>query len=296
MRNALEAMGIASSSASRSSLEKDRDSIPEPSVRPPYPPQHQSDESHSVSSPQSDYGHQQQQASQFNSFSPQHSNSYENQYPSSQEDQRFNQFGQNEQYRQQNNYDREQQQQQYGETDHNLYNGGTQDYGSPSLRETNVDELKVSLFSLSPLDSCLRLLTSISSSHLIQSYIENQTEAIVHSIQSLLSAIRSGSQGEQLNENLTQIITIVSSIVAISKDALPRVNAGGEGESILADLTDHCDKLSEMQSETSNGGNNGQLFTKQTKQAMATASFGVAKSLKQLNGLFASATNEEGLV
>jgi len=72
----------------------------------------------------------------------------------------------------------------------------------------------------------------------------------------------------------------------------------------LNDLTDHCDKLSEMQSETSNsnsnngnggggnggGGNgngNGGSFTKQTKQAMATASFGVAKSLKQLNGLFA---------
>ncbi|GAA5958498.1 hypothetical protein JCM3765_007896 [Sporobolomyces pararoseus] len=276
MRNALEAMGIASSSASRSSLEKDKDSIPEPSTstsRPPYSQQqHSSDENHSVSSPQSDYGHQQQQSSQFNSFQQQ-SNPYENQYQSSQEDQRFNQFGQNEQYQQQNNYDREQQQQQYGETENNLYNGGAQDYGSPSLRETNVDELK--------------------------SYIENQTEAIVHSIQSLLSAIRSGSQGEQLNENLTQIITIVSSIVAISKDALPRVNAGGEGESILADLTDHCDKLSEMQSETSNGGNHGQLFTKQTKQAMATASFGVAKSLKQLNGLFASATegnNEEGLV
>lgn len=132
-----------------------------------------------------------------------------------------------------------------------------------------------------------------------QSYIENQTEAIVHSIQSLLSAIRSGSQGEQLNENLTQIITIVSSIVAISKDALPRGGgAAGEGEAILADLTDHCDKLSEMQSET--GG--GQAFTKQTKQAMATASFGVAKSLKQLNGLFASAapgadhSSAEGLV
>lgn len=124
-----------------------------------------------------------------------------------------------------------------------------------------------------------------------QSYIENQTEAIVHSIQSLLSAIRSGSQGEQLNENLTQIITIVSSIVAISKDALPASHSR-EGDLILSDLTDHCDKLSEMQSET--GG--GQAFTKQTKQAMATASFGVAKSLKQLNGLFASAEQEEGLM
>lgn len=107
-----------------------------------------------------------------------------------------------------------------------------------------------------------------------QSYLENQTEAIVHSIQALLSAIRSGAQGEQLNENLTQIITIVSSIVAISKDALPD-SSRAAGEEILRDLADNCDKLSGMSQSSSTV-----VFDKQTKQAMASASFGVAKSLK----------------
>ncbi|GAA5908347.1 uncharacterized protein JCM6883_004358 [Sporobolomyces salmoneus] len=276
VRNALEAMGIASSSsaASRSSLEKDRDSssIPEP-------PQRRYDEQ-PISSPQSDYGAQSQPG--YNSF--QQSNSYgSSQYndqssANNNEDQRFNQYGQAEQYRSRDSYDDQRQQHQYDGYSQQQQGNDMQDYGSPGMRghETNVDELK--------------------------SYIENQTEAIVHSIQSLLSAIRSGSQGEQLNENLTQIITIVSSIVAISKDALPRTGTSGEeGESILNDLTNHCDKLSEMQSETSQGGL--QSFTKQTKQQMATASFGVAKSLKQLNGLFArnnsssnGDANEEGLV
>ncbi|BGO96598.1 Cell polarity protein [Rhodotorula toruloides ATCC 204091] len=114
----------------------------------------------------------------------------------------------------------------------------------------------------------------------LRSYIENQTEAIVHSIQSLLSAIRSGAQSSELNENLTQIITIVSSIVAISQEALPD-HARDEGDAILQDLTTHCDKLSEMQSQAAGAGPDA--FTKQTKQAMAAASFGVAKSLKQLS-------------
>ena len=111
-----------------------------------------------------------------------------------------------------------------------------------------------------------------------QTYLETQTEAIVHSIQSLLSAIRGGAQSDQLNENLTQIITIVSSIVAISKDALLPATRE-EGDQILADLTDNCNRLSEMQELVSGG----QVFNKATKQAMASASFGVAKSLKGLN-------------
>lgn len=48
---------------------------------------------------------------------------------------------------------------------------------------------------------------------------------------------------------------------------------------ILRDLADNCDKLSEMQSQ--DGG-----FNKQAKQAMASASFGVAKGLRELNRMF----------
>ncbi|GAA5917079.1 hypothetical protein JCM6882_009488 [Rhodosporidiobolus microsporus] len=147
-------------------------------------------------------------------------------------------------------------------------NGGQDEYRSPGLSrsERNPEELRA--------------------------YIENQTEAIVHSIQSLLSAIRSGAQGSELSDNLTQIITIVSSIVAISQAALPP-HAREEGNAILDDLTTHCDKLSEMQNASHGGGNGADAFTKQTKQAMAAASFGVAKHLKALNSLL---QGEEGLV
>lgn len=138
----------------------------------------------------------------------------------------------------------------------------------------------------------------------LRNYIEVQTEAIVHCIQALLSSIREGAHGNQLHENLTQITTIVSSIIAISTENIPRAAAaaaaaaaavsGGDDDSarnesvsaaaaadcerILHDLSDHCEKLIEMQSI-------GGQFDKSTKSNMASASYGVAKGLKALNGL-----------
>lgn len=117
----------------------------------------------------------------------------------------------------------------------------------------------------------------------LRNYIEVQTEAIVHSIQSLLSALREGVQGPQLNENLTQITTIVFSIVAISRDHLSHSTSPqhgpitAEAERIFAELTENCDRLSDMQSDTS--------FDRMTKSVMASASYGVAKGLKSLNEL-----------
>lgn len=117
----------------------------------------------------------------------------------------------------------------------------------------------------------------------LRNYIEVQTEAIVHSIQSLLSALREGAQGVQLNENLTQITTIVSSIVAISRDHLPQAatsrhgSVAMEAERIFAELTENCDRLSDMQSNTT--------FDRSAKSVMASASYGVAKGLKALNEL-----------
>ncbi|CEH11846.1 SPA2 PROTEIN [Ceraceosorus bombacis] len=111
----------------------------------------------------------------------------------------------------------------------------------------------------------------------LRNYIEVQTESIVHAIQSLLSAIREGATGVQLSENLEQITTIVSSIVAISKDNLPTGPRAAEGERILAALLSDCEKLSEMQSKP--------VFDKATKRTMASASYGVAKGLKALNSL-----------
>ena len=90
----------------------------------------------------------------------------------------------------------------------------------------------------------------------------------------------------QLNENLTQITTIVSSIVAISRDHLPQATSrhgaiATEAERIFAELTNNCDRLSDMQSNTS--------FDRSAKSVMASASYGVAKGLKALNELLNAA-------
>ncbi|GAA5918784.1 hypothetical protein JCM1841_002734 [Sporobolomyces salmonicolor] len=280
VKHAFEAMGI-SSSASSSKEEGGESGLGE------------GPRGMVVQSPQSEYGLQQQQdqartyagESSWDRQPPQQQQ--EEQYGGSYENGRYGSppiqqhgqgsFDQGQQYggdeygqspREDDPYGQAQQQHR---EDEDRY-GAEEQYSSPGLRGSDRDPEE------------------------LRAYIENQTEAIVHSIQSLLSAIRSGAQGSQLNENLTQIITIVSSIVAISKEALPD-HSRSEGDAILQDLTDHCDKLSEMQSQSDGGaGHQGAAFTKQTKQAMASASFGVAKSLKQLNGLLSSGAGEEGLV
>lgn len=77
----------------------------------------------------------------------------------------------------------------------------------------------------------------------------------------------------ELDENLTQIITIVSSIVAVCQDSFPTGSSQRGGE-ILRELSDNCNKLSEQQSATE--------ITKTTRAAIASASFGVAKAMKEL--------------
>ena len=77
----------------------------------------------------------------------------------------------------------------------------------------------------------------------------------------------------ELDENLTQIITIASSIVAVCKDSIPPSSAQ-QGAEILSDLSRHCSQLRETQTLTE--------ITKQTRQTMASASFGVAKAMKEL--------------
>lgn len=107
----------------------------------------------------------------------------------------------------------------------------------------------------------------------LKPYLEVQSESIVVSIQSLLAAIRRGAQVHELNENLTQIITIATSIVAVCKDSLPAASVQ-LGMEILHDLSENCNKLGEMQSLSE--------ITKTTRQAMASSSFGVAKAMKEL--------------
>ncbi|KAI1787840.1 hypothetical protein LXA43DRAFT_1027709 [Ganoderma leucocontextum] len=107
----------------------------------------------------------------------------------------------------------------------------------------------------------------------LKPYLEAQTESIVYAIQSVLSGVRSPTPSTTLNENLTQIITIVSSIVAVCKDNLPPASKT-QGEEILRELGEHANKLSEVQAQAD--------ITKESRQVMAKSSFAVANAMKGL--------------
>ena len=110
--------------------------------------------------------------------------------------------------------------------------------------------------------------------HLLeQPYLEAQTESIVYAIQSVLSGVRTPIPAPTLNENLTQIITIVSSIVAVCSGNLPPVSAQ-QGTEILEQLSDHAQKLQDVQALPE--------VTKESRQIMAKSSFAVANSMKAL--------------
>jgi len=107
----------------------------------------------------------------------------------------------------------------------------------------------------------------------LRPYLEAQSEQIVYTIQNLLSSLRAGAQGPDIHDDLTQIITIVSSIVAVSKDSLPAASVH-QGEDLLRELSENCNKLSEMQAVSE--------LTKPTRQTMQYSCFGVAKAMKEL--------------
>ncbi|WWD22449.1 hypothetical protein CI109_106940 [Kwoniella shandongensis] len=114
----------------------------------------------------------------------------------------------------------------------------------------------------------------------LKPYLNAQSAALVNSIQNLLAAIRTNSSPSALNEHLSEVIAIASSIVAVSTNALPN-SLRGEGDSLLRDLVSNTNKLSEAQEQGKNTGNGGG-FEKGLRQQIASASFGVAKSLKSL--------------
>jgi protein SPA2 len=109
--------------------------------------------------------------------------------------------------------------------------------------------------------------------NIYQPYLDAQSEQLVTAIQGVLTAVRNPSPTVELNENVTQVIAIVSSIVAVCRDSLP-MSAQERGQTILGTLTDHCDRLSEVQSERS--------VTKESRQVMAQSSFAIASVVKEL--------------
>ncbi|KAA1124288.1 component of the polarisome [Puccinia graminis f. sp. tritici] len=133
-------------------------------------------------------------------------------------------------------------------------------------------------------------------------YLETQTESIVSSIQSLLTTIRGTAQAstaatDEMDRNLNQIIKIVSAIVdRCSSSTSSARPTDDKTQRILAELTENCQKLSQMQDGGFHNHNQGQHgFSKHVKQAMAAASFGVAKALKELNA-HVSGVGEESIL
>lgn len=107
----------------------------------------------------------------------------------------------------------------------------------------------------------------------LKPYLEAQTESIVYAIQSVLSGVRSPTPSPTLNENLTQIITIVSSIVAVCNDNIPPASSQ-QGNETLRELSEHANKLSEVQALPE--------VTKESRQIMAKSSFAIANAMKGL--------------
>ena len=75
------------------------------------------------------------------------------------------------------------------------------------------------------------------------------------------------------------MIAIASSIVAVSTNSLPSA-LRTEGDMLLRDLVNNTNTLSEAQESAKLGA--GAQFEKNVRQQIASASFGVAKSLKAL--------------
>ncbi|KAG1742453.1 hypothetical protein EDB19DRAFT_1701134 [Suillus lakei] len=152
---------------------------------------------------------------------------------------------------------------------------------TPSEPSSSLTSSPPPIFDKSPITSALGAISDDSAPpeggedawSELKPYLEAQTESIVYAIQSVLSGVRSPVPPPTLNENLTQIITIVSSIVAVCSDNLPPASAQ-QGAELLRELGEHARKLSEVQTLPE--------VTKESRQVMAKSSFAVANAMKGL--------------
>ncbi|KAF9648389.1 hypothetical protein BDM02DRAFT_3082236, partial [Thelephora ganbajun] len=108
----------------------------------------------------------------------------------------------------------------------------------------------------------------------LKPYLEAQSDAIVVAIQNVVNGIRSPTPPPTLGENITQIITIVASIVAVCKDNLPP-NSVQQGREYLKQLSDNANKLSELQAGPPD------TITKESRQ-VAKSIFAIANIMKSL--------------
>ena len=108
----------------------------------------------------------------------------------------------------------------------------------------------------------------------LQPYLDAQSDAIIVAIQNVITGIRSTPPPPTLGENITQIITIVKSIVAVCKDNLPP-NSVQQGREYLQQLVDNSGKLNEIQAGPPD------RIMKESRQ-VAKSSFAIANIMKNL--------------
>lgn len=144
----------------------------------------------------------------------------------------------------------------------------SEESAATEIQEGNWDEVKV---------SPVALLLMRANNYWPQPYVQTQSEQVITAIQVVLSSVRSPTPPPELAESLTQIITIVSSIVAVCNENLPS-HAVDRGRKILEQLSDNCNKLSLVQASPS-------TLTKEARQQMAQSSFAIHNSVKELRNL-----------
>jgi hypothetical protein len=88
--------------------------------------------------------------------------------------------------------------------------------------------------------------------------------------------VKSSTPSPTLNENLTQIIEIVSSIVAVCYDGIP-ASQSQQGYDILGELSEHANKFMEMRALDE--------VTNESRQVMTDSSFTIANAMKMLHNL-----------
>jgi hypothetical protein len=93
-----------------------------------------------------------------------------------------------------------------------------------------------------------------------QPYLDTQSTSLLQSIQTLLTSLRSppsaSSSSAHIYETLSQVIVLGSSIVGVSKDALPRSSLA-EGRRLLREVAGCCERLSECGERGRDGREDG---------------------------------------
>ncbi|EJD46966.1 hypothetical protein AURDEDRAFT_113582 [Auricularia subglabra TFB-10046 SS5] len=109
----------------------------------------------------------------------------------------------------------------------------------------------------------------------VRPYLEAQSDQVLQAVQAVLASVRAPAPGRALGDNISQIIALVGSVVAVcAPDVVPP-----RGRSLVKELGDHADRLSAAQQSAGVGG--GEI-NKEARQAIAKGSFGVANAMKEL--------------